>query len=184
MSNTSMMNNFPYLYRGIVLDNKDPMNLGRCRIKVPSIHGNRDVPVNFYPWSRGISVLPVNSNSGSSYVPEIGDIVWVLFEGGDKDSPVYFGGTRGTVDEPAPIDEIILYQEDDNKLSYNKNKKEFNINIGNNSITLNSEGVFIQADTIDLSSNDINLTGSVNVNGDIRFNRSVSCPIRCMNEGD
>ena len=33
---------FPKLYRGIVEDNKDPKKLGRCRVRVPSIHGSLD----------------------------------------------------------------------------------------------------------------------------------------------
>lgn len=94
---------FPKLYRGIVEDNKDPKKLGRCRVRVPSIHGSLDFKTDLLPWARPITQTPVSHGRGSVILPDKGDVVWVMFESGDKEYPVYFGGTYGYItDETAP----------------------------------------------------------------------------------
>ena len=68
---------------GEVVDNIDPANSGRCRIKV---FGKFDLlEVEDIPWA----IPSNNSTTGSYSVPNIGDVVAVYFDNGDIYTPVY-----------------------------------------------------------------------------------------------
>lgn len=68
---------------GEVVDNTDPANSGRCRIRV---FGKFDLlEVEDIPWA----VPSNNSTIGSYSVPNIGDTVSVYFDNGNIYSPVY-----------------------------------------------------------------------------------------------
>lgn len=87
------------LMRGIVVDNDDPKKMGRVRIRIPSIHGRKElVKKEDLPWA--YPCFPVASyNSGMFILPEVGSRVWLLFEDGDLNKPVYIGGmySKGAV---------------------------------------------------------------------------------------
>ena len=70
---------------GVVEDNRDPFGIGRCKIRVFSIHGAKDrLDTRSLPWAN-----PVFSNGYS--VPEIQERVWVTWENGIRYNPVYIG---------------------------------------------------------------------------------------------
>ena len=69
---------------GTVVDNKDPDNFGKCKIKV---FGKFDLLDNeSIPWA-----TPMNRNNvGSHYLPHIGDVVSVRFDNGNIYHPEYW----------------------------------------------------------------------------------------------
>jgi len=81
-------------YRGEVTDNKDPLNLGRIRAKVPAVFGSNDSG-----WA-----LPCAPYAGKSvgffFIPPIGAKVWMEFEGGTPENPIWAGGFWETGDTP------------------------------------------------------------------------------------
>lgn len=164
MQNVSFSKNFPYLYRGIVRDNIDPKNLGRCKIQIPSIHGGTELPSNYLPWARGVSNVVIGNNKGSSSIPDVGDIVWVLFEGGDEDYPVYLGGMQGVNDIPLKSTEVVLYQEGADRIYYDRESKIFTILSQGNLVSVGSH-ISILGNSVIINANSINLTGAVYING-------------------
>lgn len=82
------------LYSGTVLINIDPLGLGRLVVRVPAVLGA--VPST---WAR--PCLPAaGRQSGTYVVPEPNAGVWVAFEGGDPEQPVWMGcwwGSRAEV---------------------------------------------------------------------------------------
>jgi len=83
------------VYRGIVVDNEDPEKRGRCRIMLPilGVSEEANVPDNYWalPASPGLSVG--KSGAHGVYFPaDVGDQVWVMFERGSRDRPIYLGG--------------------------------------------------------------------------------------------
>ena len=73
-------------YRGLVLDNIDPLLLGRVTLQVPSILGET-------PSAWALPCVPsAGLASGFFVVPPVGSSVWVEFEGGRVESPIWTGG--------------------------------------------------------------------------------------------
>ncbi len=99
------------IYRGTVVNNIDPMQLGRITVIVPDVSG-------VIPSTWAMPCVPIAGKQMGTYmVPQIGAGVWLQFEGGDPDHPVWTGGWWGIAAEvPAlalagvPADPNIVLQ--------------------------------------------------------------------------
>jgi len=74
-------------YRGIVVDNVDPEHLGRLKVRVPSVLGSNVVT----GWALPCAPYGGDVNQGFFFVPEVGAGVWVEFEEGDLEFPIWVG---------------------------------------------------------------------------------------------
>jgi uncharacterized protein involved in type VI secretion and phage assembly len=74
-------------YRGFVVDNADPEKLGRLKVKVPSVLGSEIVT----GWALPCSLYGGGVNCGMLFIPERDDGVWIEFEEGDLEFPVWVG---------------------------------------------------------------------------------------------
>ena len=79
-------NRFYGKYRGIVFDNQDPQGMGRLRVTVPAVLGEEPSP-----WALPCAPF-TGDNVGQFTVPEVDACVWVEFEGGMLDYPIWTGG--------------------------------------------------------------------------------------------
>ena len=80
-------------YRGTVLQNLDPMQLGRIQVIVPDVSG-------LLPSSWAMPCFPLTGKQmGAYWVPQIGSGVWVEFEQGNPDYPIWVGGFYGLAAE-------------------------------------------------------------------------------------
>jgi uncharacterized protein involved in type VI secretion and phage assembly len=87
------MSKFYGKYRGTVTENVDPMQLGRIQAMVPDVSG-------LLPSSWAMPCVPVAGKlSGVYVVPQIGAGVWIEFEQGDPDYPIWTGGFWGIAAE-------------------------------------------------------------------------------------
>jgi Type VI secretion system/phage-baseplate injector OB domain len=83
-------------FRGSVVNNKDPMQIGRVQVAVPEI--DRFVPAWAMPCVPAAGV-----NSGMFAVPSVGSPIWVEFEQGDRNRPIWVGGFwNKAADVPEP----------------------------------------------------------------------------------
>ena len=89
-------------YRGQVLNNIDPMLLGRVQVSVPAVFGQGSLS-----WAMPCAPF-AGSSAGFFAVPKVGANVWVEFEGGDPDFPIYSGGFWGVGEVPAqpPVPQV------------------------------------------------------------------------------
>jgi Type VI secretion system/phage-baseplate injector OB domain len=88
-------------YRGTVVNNVDPMQIGRIQALVPDVAG-------LLPSSWAMPCLPVAGiNTGIFTVPMIGAGVWVEFEQGDSDYPIWVGGFWGTAAEVPLLSHLV-----------------------------------------------------------------------------
>lgn len=105
-------------FRGEVIDNRDPLQNGRCRVRIFSIFDQ--IPDDHLPWATFCDPFMGGlEDVGSSFVPEIGTHVWCFFEGGDVRYPAYFAGApamngKGNPDLPSESREEGNYP--DNKV--------------------------------------------------------------------
>jgi uncharacterized protein involved in type VI secretion and phage assembly len=83
-------------FRGTVLNNIDPMQIGRIQAIVPDVS-------SLIPTTWALPCVPIASpQAGSWFVPMIGSGVWIEFEHGDPDYPIWVGCYWATVaDVPA-----------------------------------------------------------------------------------
>jgi uncharacterized protein involved in type VI secretion and phage assembly len=81
------------LYRGTVVNNVDPLQIGRIQAIVPNVSD-----VILASWA--MPCVPIaGKQMGTFVVPQVGAGVWVQFEQGDPDFPVWTGGFWETVAE-------------------------------------------------------------------------------------
>jgi uncharacterized protein involved in type VI secretion and phage assembly len=86
-------------YRGMVINNVDPMQMGRLMVQVPDISG-------LIPSTWAMPCFPVTGKQmGVWAVPLIGSGVWVEFEQGDPDYPIWVGCFPGS---PADVPALAL----------------------------------------------------------------------------
>jgi uncharacterized protein involved in type VI secretion and phage assembly len=83
-------------FRGVVTDNADPLMIGRIRARVPDVMGDLESG-----WA--LPSAPFGgSGMGFFAVPDTGAGVWIEFEHGDPDYPVWSGAWWGSVAEVPP----------------------------------------------------------------------------------
>jgi hypothetical protein len=99
------------IYRGTVVNNVDPMQIGRIMAIIPDVS-------SIIPSTWAMPSVPLAGKQMGTYVvPQIGAGVWIQFEAGDPDRPVWTGGWWGIAAEvPAlalagiPADPNIVLQ--------------------------------------------------------------------------
>ena len=74
-------------YRGFVVDNDDPKQLGRLQLRVPSVLGPNVVT----GWALPCVPYGGDGNQGFLCIPERDAGVWVEFEEGDLEFPIWVG---------------------------------------------------------------------------------------------
>jgi len=97
-------------YRGVVLQNIDPERRGRIQVQVPDVS-------NLLPSSWALPCFPFSGQQmGFFAVPQVGAGVWVEFEQGNPDYPIWSGCWYGlgteipTLIQPGmpPLSGVIL----------------------------------------------------------------------------
>ena len=82
-------------YRGIVVDNDDPQQLGRLKAHIPEVLGEENSG-----WA--LPCVPYAGNGSGQYtVPEPDTGVWIEFEAGDPSRPIWSGCWWGDGQLPA-----------------------------------------------------------------------------------
>jgi hypothetical protein len=94
-------NPLPGFYRARVEFNRDPMKIGRIKVRIPQLHGvmedkSMSVQVSQLPWAHPGDFIAAANDMGQFIVPHVGTYVWVAFEQGDPTKPIYFGGIPST----------------------------------------------------------------------------------------
>lgn len=67
------------IYRAIVINNQDPLGKSRLKVQIPDATGTNPI------WAQ-----PCLTEASIS-IPKIGDGVWIVFEQGNANSPVWIG---------------------------------------------------------------------------------------------
>jgi hypothetical protein len=73
------------IHQGIVDAANDPDQLGRLKVRVPSVLGDTATR-----WARPC-VADANRSAATFNPPPVGTPIWIQFEGGDTSMPVWLG---------------------------------------------------------------------------------------------
>jgi len=135
------------------MDNEDPKNFGRLKLKVPQVYGTQ--MMDYWAWPKGNFA---GDQYGAQIIPKVGDMVWVEFEFGDSKKPIWTHGhfsRQNEIDEkPEALRDINNYWfktpgghlvelDDTNKLIRITNTKGYYVEI-------NETGISHVADNISL----------------------------------
>jgi hypothetical protein len=134
-------------YSGVVIDNADPDGRGRIKFKCESVRG----PIT-EGWAR--PCVPFAGNGLGFFAVPVKDAhVWIEFEGGDVDLPIWTGcfwdesesapkplladGSEGTAGDPA----ALIIKTDELTLTIHDDKKSFCVAIGDAKLVFDAGGM-------------------------------------------
>lgn len=167
-----MSGNFYGKYRGTVVNNIDPEQRGRLMCLVPDV-------LQLIPstWAEACAPLagPTGPPMGVYMVPPIGAGVWVEFEHGDPDYPVWVGcrwGSSGDVPPLAksgvPVSPSIVLQTAGQNMVVISDipgpSGGIMIRSGGSTMIISQSGISLVAPKVDITATSINLTGVTDVN--------------------
>jgi uncharacterized protein involved in type VI secretion and phage assembly len=157
-------------YRGSVIDNVDPEQRGRVRVEVPDLQGTQPLT-----WAEACLPLagPAGAQMGVYVVPPVGTAVWVEFEAGDPDFPIWTGclfDASADVPGPAlvpgglPHSRVVVQTQGQNSLLVSDVPGEgLTLRAASGaSIVVNEEGITISSGkgaTVKLSGNVVSVNG-------------------------
>ena len=172
-------------YRGTVAGNVDPLGQGRLLVLVPDVLG-------LFLSSWALPCLPFAGDAMGSYVvPMPGAALWVEFEQGDPEHPIWVGGfwdvpqtiplLAHASQAAAPALPVITIETPtsgisvcDVPLAFPPSAGNVNIHAGETVISLTPAGVQITAPSVTILAPTITMTGTVTINGVTTINGDTS----------
>jgi hypothetical protein len=159
-------------YRGTVINNLDPLQRCRLQCMVPDV-----LSVVPSTWAEHCAPLagPTGPPMGIHVIPPIGAGVWVEFEHGDPDYPIWVGCRWGsTADVPSiakaglPVSPSIVLQTAGQNMIVISDipgpTGGIMIRSGGSTVSITQAGVSIIAPKIDITAANINITGITDIN--------------------
>lgn len=140
-------------YRGTVVNNEDPLQIGRIMALVPDVS-------NVMPTSWAMPCLPaVGIQYGICVVPPLGAGVWIEFEQGDPDYPIWTGGFWGSAAEvPALMRArlptspgIVMQTVAQNTIAITDVPPQILIKVGSSTIMVRADGISVVAPSITMN---------------------------------
>jgi uncharacterized protein involved in type VI secretion and phage assembly len=133
-------------YRALVTDIKDVKNMGRIMVQCPSVFGESESQ-----WC--IPCVPFTGDGhGIMFLPAVGDVVWIEFEEGDIEKPIWVGSWWGLRKAPLTYSEVankrIIKTRSGNEIVLEDTEGGENIFIqdkNGNSILMNKDGITIRS---------------------------------------
>lgn len=121
-------------YRGQVANNVDPNRQGRVQVTVPAVLGSGRMS-----WA--LPCAPYAGNGvGFFAVPPIGANVWVEFEAGDPDYPIWSGAFWGDgeapVSNPVPFEKVFQTDSITLKLDDTPGAGGFTLEVGSPAVSV------------------------------------------------
>jgi uncharacterized protein involved in type VI secretion and phage assembly len=154
---------FPGKYRGTVANNVDPLRLGRVQIEVPSVLGSSRLS-----WA--MPCVPyAGAGVGFFFIPPVDAHIWVEFEGGDPDYPVWVGcfwEESGDVPASPQIADVKVLKTDTATVTIVDGPGPASVSIETKTgmkLVLGSQGIEIdngQGATVKLQSSKVSLNGT------------------------
>lgn len=153
------------IYRGIVTSNKDPKKRGRVKVICPDVLGGEAESAWCDPCTSFIA-----DKGGDFFVPKVDEAVWVMFEDGDCNSPVYLGSWWSNNNTPlkekySDKELRIIGYEDCNIIM---KSGTLVIEVGDSDKTIK-----VEKGKVTLTC-DVQITGNLNVKGSISATGSVT----------
>ena len=128
-------------YRGSVTNNVDPEGRARLQVEVPEVRG-----AGVIDWA-----LPCSPYAGDGVgffaLPPVGAAIWVEYEGGNLQYPIWSGcfWQRGEIAAADALPQVMFIKTDQASIRIDNTTGEIKIEIGGASVTLTASEVKIDA---------------------------------------
>lgn len=142
-------NRFLGKFRGVVRNNADPEGRGRLQVEVPEVRGR-----GVLDWA-----LPCSPYAGDGVgffaLPPVGANVWVEYEAGNLQVPIWAGcfWETGQIDSADANPQVMFLKTDQGTLRIDKAMGEVKIELAGASVTLTASEAKVEAPTIKLTAN-------------------------------
>lgn len=150
---------------GKVINNLDPMALGRVQVQLPAIDS-----LDLSPWAR-VAVLMAGPTYGTYFIPDIGTEVLVAFEHGDLSAPYVIGCLWNAMSPPpmpSPIPQIrVMRTPLGNQIMFTEAPPSITIMTPQGqTILMSPAGIQITtgANVINMTPDGVTITGTPNLN--------------------
>lgn len=190
------------VFTAIVVDNRDPENLGRVKVRLP--HFRPPAGHHHEAWAR-LSTLTAGAGGGSWFIPDVNDEVLIAFAAGDFSQPYVIGclwnsanpppatmtdgnnkkllrsrnGVTITLDDQSGAESFVVETPGGRKLTLKDGPGQIEISDGNgNCVRLEPSGISVSASakvTIDATEVVINASTMVVNTGMSKFSGVVQC---------
>lgn len=130
-------------YRGQVVDNEDPLNLGRIKATVPRIAREEELG-----WALPAFPYGGASEQGFFALPEVDATVWIEFEEGNLSYPIWTGTWYGDgeIPESADFNKKIWKTSSGHKIVFDDDAKTLEVTDANgNTLTMDDSTIKIDA---------------------------------------
>ena len=159
------------IYRGVVKDNQDPDNYGRVKVHVPQIHG--DSYPDVWAWPKAAWA---GNKCGFFMIPDVGQTVYVVFDHGRPDKPLWDGGWWGKGDPHPDMKhkQILLITPEGLRFHLDRVNKVITLAIGTDKEVRLTESqatfkhpskVVIEAPSTTVEADNIKLNGNTEIQG-------------------
>jgi len=128
-------------YRGTVASVDDDDRMGRITVRVPSVYGDSESPPA-YP-----AAPFAGEGHGFLFLPEVGDGVWVEFEGGNQSHPLWTGAwwAKNEMPDEADVEGRVIVTSAGLKLVMDDDAKKLQLlNGSKGEITIADDGITIR----------------------------------------
>jgi len=203
-----LKNKYFGIWRGVVTNVNDPLNLGRIKAKVHELLGDKDETnwasycAPFGGSGAGWFFLPAPVTADAKE-PQAGDGVWVMFEAGDINRPVWTGFWYSRVDakpKGADKDVRVLQTKSGHRISFDDRAKTVRVEDSSGQfiewqaltgritieakqkVIVKAEQVSVESDSVDLGKSDLSGVICKNTHPVCYYNgRPIGCSqsVRC-----
>jgi hypothetical protein len=136
-------------YRGVVTGNTDPEARARLEVSVPEVRGD-----SVTEWA--LPAMPYAGDSvGFFALPPVGANVWVEYEGGNLEVPIWSGcfWATGEIASADAVPDVVFLKTQQATIRIDGNAGEMTIELQGTKITLTSSEAKIEAPQITFSAN-------------------------------
>lgn len=136
-----MANTYYGKYRAKVVDVKDPEKRGRIRVMCPRVLGEAKSA-----WCE--PCIPVAYDLGGDFaIPKVNEFVWVEFEEGNPNKPIYTGGLWSSNKSPSSSYAVGSRLITWGSCKITMSDSSMTLSVGGCSLTVTSGGVSINSST-------------------------------------
>lgn len=129
-------------YRGTVSNNVDPSQMARLQVSVPAVYGT-----NTLNWALP-SVPFAGDGEGFYFIPAVGANIWVEFEGGNIDTPIWSGCFWGDGECPGSMPQTKILKTGAATITFDEVNASAPLKIetkAGDCITITANGVTIES---------------------------------------